>query len=468
MAALVTQLVGLIGSAFATGSSPSLVQSLPIHPEHQWFMPLQGALAGLSDHDLSQASLKTQLSMVPADARPPLAALLVAALRAVRDYTASPDAAGAYAEFRAMVAVHVELHKLYSSQDGDGGYAYPCLNGLVVEVCHRLVELSAAAAALSTAPIRDEHSARQIKDTTRQCIERSLQVSASHMPASEWAAELNRNDSVGDILWELGNILWRQYAGRKLHQQATELAKTFGALQPSEGSRLEGRGFMVAQSTLAQSYYWRGRLGVVLLDFRQSRDWLDRAWRNCPDGAWQQQRAILIRLIPVSLLLGKLPTQETLQTYDLEQPFGPLIHAFRTGNVAAWRQLLEAHREWLRARSIWLLLFERGEILVWRNLFRKALRIYYETDAGAAKNRVPTWVFTAAVARAFAGTGELEDGSVTLEDVICVLSSLIDQAIILGNVSYSQKQLVMRPAEDGMGGFPRIADVRPRAVQAIR
>lgn len=44
MAALVSQLVGLIGSAFATGSSPSLVQTLPLHPEHQWFMPLQGAL----------------------------------------------------------------------------------------------------------------------------------------------------------------------------------------------------------------------------------------------------------------------------------------------------------------------------------------------------------------------------------------------------------------------------------------
>lgn len=61
-----------------------------------------------------------------------------------------------------------------------------------------------------------------------------------------------------------------------------------------------------------------------------------------------------------------------LQDYDLEEPFAPLIDAFRTGNVAAWRQLLDTHREWLRARSIWLLLFERGEILVWRNMFRKA------------------------------------------------------------------------------------------------
>jgi hypothetical protein len=74
--------------------------------------------------------------------------------------------------------------------------------------------------------------------------------------------------------------------------------------------------------------------------------------------------------VPVNLLLGYLPSPALLQQYDL--PYAPFIHAFRTGNVAAWRHLIHEHRAWLRARSLWLLLFERGEILVWRNLFRKA------------------------------------------------------------------------------------------------
>lgn len=77
-------------------------------------------------------------------------------------------------------------------------------------------------------------------------------------------------------------------------------------------------------------------------------------------------------------------------------------------------------------------------------------------------------MFTTAVAQAFEGTGELEDGTVALEDIICVLSSLIDQGLVLGNLSYASRLLVMRPAEDGMGGFPRISDVRPRTVQAIK
>lgn len=75
-------------------------------------------------------------------------------------------------------------------------------------------------------------------------------------------------------------------------------------------------------------------------------------------------------------------------------------------------------------------------------------------------------MFTEAARAAFAGSGELEE-NVVLEDVICVLSSLVDQGLVMGNVSYSQRQVVMRPRPDGMGGFPPLKDVTPRRVQAI-
>lgn len=74
----------------------------------------------------------------------------------------------------------------------------------------------------------------------------------------------------------------------------------------------------------------------------------------------------------MSLLLGRLPRRDVLAQYGLEAEFTPFIRAFRTGNVAQWRRLLKERQEWLRNRSIWLLWYERAEILVWRNLFRKA------------------------------------------------------------------------------------------------
>lgn len=93
---------------------------------------------------------------------------------------------------------------------------------------------------------------------------------------------------------------------------------------------------------------------------------------------------------------------------------------------------------------------------------------YYTINPAASKNRCPTDVFVAATARTFKGTGELEDGTVALEDVICVLSSLIDQSLIRGQLAYSSTSLVLKPSPDGVsGGFPPLASVTPRRVEAI-
>jgi hypothetical protein len=51
--------------------------------------------------------------------------------------------------------------------------------------------------------------------------------------------------------------------------------------------------------------------------------------------------------------------------------------------VAAWRKELETNNEWYRSRQIWLILYERGEILVWRNLFRRAWKYLLLLDLSA-------------------------------------------------------------------------------------
>jgi hypothetical protein len=37
----------------------------------------------------------------------------------------------------------------------------------------------------------------------------------------------------------------------------------------------------------------------------------------------------------------------------------------------------------------------------------------------------------------------------------------------MGNLAYSQRQMVFRPGHNGFGGFPPIAHVTPRRVEAI-
>lgn len=83
-------------------------------------------------------------------------------------------------------------------------------------------------------------------------------------------------------------------------------------------------------------------------------------------------RAILVLLIPCNILNGRFPSPDLLKIFNLEQYFLPLIHAIKTGNRTLWVSTIEEHSEWYRSRGIWLILRERGEVLVMRTLFRRA------------------------------------------------------------------------------------------------
>lgn len=56
------------------------------------------------------------------------------------------------------------------------------------------------------------------------------------------------------------------------------------------------------------------------------------------------------------------------------------------------------------------------------------LKLYYRVDPMASKGRCPTWIFIAAASQAFAGSSEIEDATIEIEDIIVIVSSLIDQA----------------------------------------
>jgi hypothetical protein len=77
---------------------------------------------------------------------------------------------------------------------------------------------------------------------------------------------------------------------RKLHTQAVELRRSVQSLTPPEDRRLAMRGQHVRQADVCESWYWRGRLEVILLDMRGAKASLDRAWDLCPENGWKQRR----------------------------------------------------------------------------------------------------------------------------------------------------------------------------------
>lgn len=62
---------------------------------------------------------------------------------------------------------------------------------------------------------------------------------------------------------------------------------------------------------------------------------------------------------------------------------------------------------------------------IWSELIN-SLRLYYQTTPGVALNRCPTSIFLQSIRQAFRGTGEIEDGTIELEDLIVIIASCID------------------------------------------
>ncbi|EIW72458.1 hypothetical protein TREMEDRAFT_25778 [Tremella mesenterica DSM 1558] len=426
MSGSLVQYIQLLNSAFLSQSPDQLYSAVPLSPDHPLFSHLRTALSAVSTSALLPSAIAPFLGSISPDVREGFTSFVLSLLRYVKVYQEGGDFGNVYERFMTLVGVYTEVNKLYAQTSSEGVHLHPHLNPIILSLAKQLVSISNQAAASSPFSPRHDRSARSIRDTTRQIIERSFQVSSTSLSDSEWVGCMGRDVLVGDIMWGLANVLWRIYAARKLHTQAADLVRTFAALQPAEEKRIHARPQRIPQTDICQAHYWRGRLGVVLLDMRNGRHWLDKAWEWCPSECWQQRRAILIRVIPVNLLLGRLPSFSLLDQYNLHE-FSPLLHAFKSGNLPAWRRVLEDNREWFRRRSIWLVLFERGEILLWRNLFRFSVKTHYQLFPSAPRNRCPTRVFLNATRAAFSGTNEPEDDDITLEDIICVLSSLIDQ-----------------------------------------
>lgn len=132
-------------------------------------------------------------------------------------------------------------------------------------------------------------------------------ISSSRATNEDWFADY----TIGDNIWPLSNILFRIYSQvslhsgqkveaevgwsvlmrqRKLHAQSVAQIRAISKMNPSEEDRLSKRGGYLSQADLAESYYWRGKIGVVLLDFRNAKRYLDQAMELCPVAGYDQKR----------------------------------------------------------------------------------------------------------------------------------------------------------------------------------
>ena len=119
--------------------------------------------------------------------------------------------------------------------------------------------------------------------------------------------------------------------------------------------------------------YFVGRLEMFENDYRAAEQSLLYAFHNCYPGSRRNIRLILIYLIPVKMLLAKLPSPSLIQKFSLFQ-FQDIAVGLRTGNVRLFNLALARFETFFLKTGI-LLILEKLKNIVYRNLFKRIASI---------------------------------------------------------------------------------------------
>ncbi|KAI8358294.1 hypothetical protein B0O80DRAFT_520893 [Mortierella sp. GBAus27b] len=204
-------------------------------------------------------------------------------------------------------------------------------------------------------------------------------------------------------LYYLANLMFRIYFKLKSTR-----------LMPTLINNISKAGADLSQYPMSQRVthqYYLGRYHLYQLDLRRAERELDFAFRNRPDFVHDEYtdkitfsngRLILIYLTACRLCLGRIPSTQLLQEYNLYTFFGPLITAIKSGNLKLLHQTLAIPQfvSWFVKKEIYFLLKEKLDTL----------------------------------------TG---DNTYDILDIECITASLLDQGYIKGYIHSKKKILVL-------------------------
>lgn len=213
--------------------------------------------------------------------------------------------------------------------------------------------------------------------------------------------------------------------------------------------------------------YYMGRYFLQQYQIHEAFEFLSEAFKLCRQDDYSHRRKILIYLIPSALIIGLSPHRELiLQRYNLEDHFGPLIGALRHGDHKQFYYALNSkdRAQWFISNGTYLLLADRCQILLFRNLFRRTFLATYipeqRTTFVEGKKLLQAYQWIAK--RDGKNADILED--LDLADIECICVNLLDQGYIKGYIMHNGLYLVLK--KDDRSGFQEVSEVRP-AVFAI-
>ncbi|KAI9782432.1 MAG: hypothetical protein M1816_001884 [Peltula sp. TS41687] len=269
--------------------------------------------------------------------------------------------------------------------------------------------------------------------------------------------------------------------------------------------------------------YYLGRFYFSNNHFYRAQMALDGAYHQCHARCLKQRNLILTYLICANLILGRFPSDKLLQrpeARDLGPKFWSICRAIVKGDLGGLKPTLDGtHHTWFIQKGLYLPLLNRCEVLIWRSLARTTFLLTGTPgdDKRAASfalhdmmymaqvlehraknppstdptvngrvhvnhifNRPPAGTKTpkpiaqeAYVDPDFAGVEGADDQqfppSPSMNEVICVLCSLVDQGFLHGFISHKLGRFAIVGAKSKPAlevGFPLVWHVIRRKAKA--
>lgn len=173
--------------------------------------------------------------------------------------------------------------------------------------------------------------------------------------------------------------------------------------------------------------YFVGRKAMYDSDYKTSDEYLTFAFNNCHRKFFKNRRLILIYLVPVKMLLGYMPRQETMQKFNVPQ-FHELAVALKQGNLRGFDHVMQKYEAFFIDTGIYIIV-EKLKIIAYRNLFKK-VHLILQT------HQIDLQHFLTALK--FAG-----EEDITMYETHCIVANLIAEGRIKGYISFPHNKLVV-------------------------
>ncbi|KAK7516019.1 uncharacterized protein IWZ02DRAFT_458186 [Phyllosticta citriasiana] len=253
--------------------------------------------------------------------------------------------------------------------------------------------------------------------------------------------------------------------------------------------------------------FYLGRFHFSNSHFYRAQLALQAAYDQCSSERLKQRRMILIYLITSNMILGRFPSEILFQQPEaagLRERFQPICRAIATGDLCRFRQLTDIekgeHADWFLYFRILLQITNRCEVLVWRSLIRRTFVLHGDKGDVASRKaptvdlqdlvvlgrflekkyavpemitykgpgqRHPNWAFMSTepakkdlyIDPDFRGVQGIEAEFLEpdMDEVECIVASLISQGLLGGFISHRQSRFAITGAKRKgalAAGFP--------------